>query len=105
MQSSPVALGWLPLVHYAGQPATSPRRILEIGPGTGAVTRRIVAALGSNDQLDLVELNGNFVRTLNHRFATEPAFQAMAPRSRVLHCSLEEPAMPIRPDHLRFAIE
>lgn len=78
------------LVHFVDQPAVSPRRILEIGPGTGAVTRRIVAALGPHDQLDLVELNGNFVRALNHRFATEPAFQAVAPRSRVLHCPLEE---------------
>ncbi len=79
------------LVRFVDQPTTAPlRRILEIGPGTGAVTRRLVAAMRPEDRLDLVELNGNFVRTLNHRFATELAFQAAAPRSRVIHCALEE---------------
>jgi phospholipid N-methyltransferase len=78
------------LVHFVDQPTALPRRILEIGPGTGAVTRRLVAALGPEDRLDLVELNGNFVRTLNHRFATEHAFQAAAARSRVYHCALED---------------
>jgi phospholipid N-methyltransferase len=38
----------------------------------------------------MVELNGNFVRILNQRFATEPAFQAVAARSRVFHCALED---------------
>src|SRR5437870_2641258 len=37
-----------------------PCRVLEIGPGTGAVTRRIVRLLKPDDRLDLVELNENF---------------------------------------------
>jgi phospholipid N-methyltransferase len=78
------------LVRFVGEPAPEPRRILEIGPGTGAVTRRLVAALQPEDRLDLVELNGAFVRVLNRRFDTEHVFRAAAPRSRVLHCALED---------------
>jgi phosphatidylethanolamine/phosphatidyl-N-methylethanolamine N-methyltransferase len=67
-----------------------PRRILEVGPGTGAVTKQIVHAMGVGDSLDLVELNGTFVERLEARFAAEPAFQAVADRARVLHCRIEE---------------
>ena len=67
-----------------------PRRILEVGPGTGAVTRHLVRHLGSKDQLDLVELNASFVECLNERFRSDPEFQPTAARSRVLHCPVEE---------------
>jgi phosphatidylethanolamine/phosphatidyl-N-methylethanolamine N-methyltransferase len=70
--------------------AAPAQRVLEVGPGTGAVTRRIVEALGPEDQFDLVELNDRFVERLNHRFESEPAFQAVASRSRVLHCPVED---------------
>jgi phospholipid N-methyltransferase len=42
------------------------------------------------DSLDLVELNGSFVQRLEHRFQTEPAFQAVASRARVLHQPVED---------------
>jgi phospholipid N-methyltransferase len=67
-----------------------PRRILEVGPGTGAVTRRIIAGMGQADSLDLVELNETFVRQLKDRFEQEPAFRAVADRARVLHSPIEE---------------
>ena len=35
-------------------------RVLEIGPGTGAVTRAILPLLGVDDRFDLVELNEAF---------------------------------------------
>jgi phosphatidylethanolamine/phosphatidyl-N-methylethanolamine N-methyltransferase len=66
------------------------KRILEVGPGTGAVTQEIVAALGPDDRLDLVELNESFVRCLQTRLVEEPAFAAVAPRTRVLHCAVQE---------------
>jgi phospholipid N-methyltransferase len=72
-------------VHIPGS-----RKILEVGPGTGAVTRRIIADMRATDSLDLVELNGTFVEQLNRRFEIEPAFQAVANRARVLHCPIEE---------------
>ena len=67
-----------------------PRQILEVGPGTGAVTRSIVSALGPEDRLDLVELNGSFVEHLHHRFRKEPDFAAVSDRVRVLHQKVEE---------------
>jgi len=71
-------------------PSSGPRKILEVGPGTGAVTRRIIAGMGPSDSLDLVELNETFVQQLKRRFEHEPAFHAIADRTRVLHCPVEE---------------
>jgi len=71
-------------------PISKPRKILEVGPGTGAVTRRIIAGMGQSDSLDLVELNETFVQQLKRRFQGEPAFQAVADRARVLHCPIEK---------------
>jgi phospholipid N-methyltransferase len=74
----------------AGTPADSrPRRILEVGPGTGAVTRHLIRSMQATDCLDLVELNQSFVDCLNERFRSDPEFQLAAPRSRVLHCPIE----------------
>ncbi len=78
------------LSRFVARQSPQPKRILEVGPGTGAVTRRIIHHMGHADLLDLVELNGAFVERLQHRFQTEPAFQAVADRSRVLHCPVEE---------------
>ncbi len=77
------------MARYVGQHAAGDR-VLEVGPGTGAVTSRIVRSLGPNDRLDMVELNDEFVRRLNERFATEETFRRAADRCRVLHCPVEE---------------
>lgn len=76
------------LVRYLGEPAGH-RRILEVGPGTGAVTRRIVEGMRADDRLDLVELNDQFVARLHQRFDTEPAFHAVADRAQIHHCPIE----------------
>jgi phospholipid N-methyltransferase len=78
------------LARFAAEPADPPRRILEVGPGTGAVTQRLVEVLGPHDRLDLVERNASFVACLAGRLRSEPAFQAVAERVRVLHCPVEE---------------
>lgn len=78
------------LARFVAQQPNGPRRILEVGPGTGAVTRHIVAAMAPQDQLDLVELNEAFVRSLEQRFQQEPAFHAVAARARVLHSAVED---------------
>lgn len=65
------------------------QRVLEVGPGTGAVTAQIVQRLRPGDEFDLVELNDRFVERLRERFAGEPSFQRVADRSRVLHCGVE----------------
>src|SRR5271170_6627901 len=62
------------LARFAAQQHPAPRRILEVGPGTGAVTETLVRGLGPEDRLDLVELNDRFVQRLRDRFQHEPAF-------------------------------
>ncbi len=74
--------------YVGGQPHVC--RVLEVGPGTGAVTSHIVRRLGPQDEFDLVELNAQFVDRLRERFASEAAFQRVAPRANVVHRPVEE---------------
>jgi phospholipid N-methyltransferase len=66
-----------------------PLRILEVGPGTGAVTEWIARRMTPDDRLDLVELNEQFVARLEHRFAAEPAFRRVRDRALVRNCAIE----------------
>ena len=77
------------LARYVGH-GPGRRRVLEVGPGTGAVTASIVKRLGPEDQLDLVELNDEFVRRLRERLASDGAFRRVAERTRVLHQKVED---------------
>ena len=67
-----------------------PRRILEVGPGTGAVTAAIVRQLRLGDRLDVVEINADFVAYLGQRFAEEPDFRKRRAQSTIMHCPLQE---------------
>ncbi len=66
------------------------RRVLEVGPGTGAVTSQIVRELRPNDQFDLVEINEQFADLLRKRFEEDRAYQPAAAISRVHTCPLQE---------------
>lgn len=66
------------------------RRVLEVGPGTGAVTTEIIHRLGPDDRLDLVELNARFADVLRERLANDPAWQPAASRVRVLEMPVEK---------------
>ena len=82
------------LARYVREPGAN-RRILEVGPGTGAVTCAIVKSLSPSDHFDLVELNDRFVARLRERFESDPSFRAVADRSRILHQRVEDlPAEP-----------
>jgi len=75
----------------AVRPATGRSlRILECGPGTGAVTREILPILGADDRLDLVEANVAFVDHLQRRFETDPVFARHATQCRLLHQRVEQ---------------
>ena len=67
-----------------------PRRILEVGPGTGAVTAVLVERLGPNDRLDLVELNDRFVARLRERSRHGAKISGRARACRVLHQPVEQ---------------
>lgn len=45
-----------------------PIRILELGPGTGVITRAIVKLLKPGDHLDIVELDQNFYKLVKSKF-------------------------------------
>lgn len=64
---------------------SGPRRILEIGPGTGAFTKRIVRHLREGDRFDLVEINRGFAEHLEKRFLTCDHYRKVADRCEV-HC-------------------
>ena len=66
------------------------QKILEVGPGTGPVTREIISRLGPEDRLDLVELNERFVGMLHERLEHDPAWNAIASRVRVMKMPVEE---------------
>ena len=47
--------------------ARGPVRVLEVGPGTGPVTRELLKRIGPDDVLDIVELNDDFVRHMEEQ--------------------------------------
>ena len=67
-----------------------PLRVLEVGPGTGAVTSEIVRRLPTGSRFDLVEINEEFADLLRHRFLHDPVFAKVADQSSVHCCPLQE---------------
>jgi phospholipid N-methyltransferase len=68
------------------------RRILEVGPGTGAVTNEIVRAMRPDDHLDLVERNEHFVAHLRARLEDSPilARANVDDQISLIHVSVED---------------
>ena len=77
---------WLACAMTRGlSPNRSPKRVLEVGPGTGAITRALLPSLGRGDELALVEINPLFCRHLERRVLGR--FRAAQPGLRVdLRC-------------------
>ena len=67
-----------------------PQKILEAGPGTGAVTSHIVERLRDEDRLCLVELNPAFAAHLRALFDQKPAFKQVASRCRIVEGSVQQ---------------
>lgn len=65
-------------------------RILEIGPGTGAVTRAIVAAMGPTDELVCYEINAEFVRFLENALRRDPTLCVAADRITIHNAPAQE---------------
>jgi phosphatidylethanolamine/phosphatidyl-N-methylethanolamine N-methyltransferase len=85
------------LAKYAGGNG-APRRLLEVGPGTGVVTDELIARLGPADTLDLVELNDRFVAALRERLSQDERWRLAADRVRIHHMPVEQLA-PEEPYH------
>jgi phosphatidylethanolamine/phosphatidyl-N-methylethanolamine N-methyltransferase len=67
----------------------APQRILEAGPGTGAVTGCVIERMRADDQLWLVELNPVFAAHLRHAFKERPSFRAVADRCHLVEGSVQ----------------
>jgi phosphatidylethanolamine/phosphatidyl-N-methylethanolamine N-methyltransferase len=76
------------LCRHVGQ--GSPQRILEAGPGTGAVTTCIIERMRPDDELWMAELNPTFAAHLRAAFETKPAFRAVAHRCHLVEGSVQE---------------
>ena len=76
------------LARHVGQGGA--QRILEAGPGTGAVTGGIIDRMRTEDELVMVELNPTFAAHLRQAFKTRPSFQAVADRCHLIEGSLQE---------------
>ena len=53
---------------------TTPARVLEVGAGTGAVTRHLGRLLSDEDELDLCEIQEDFARTIENEILTRTDF-------------------------------
>ncbi|GAB4209290.1 MAG: hypothetical protein OHK0022_40090 [Roseiflexaceae bacterium] len=64
---------------------SGPRTVLEVGPGTGAITRAIVEAMRPGDRLVLCELHEPFVEYLRQRFDQDPDFRRVRDQVTIIH--------------------
>ena len=90
-----------PLRRFHAGDATTATRILEIGPGTGAVTRAIAACMGPHDQLDCYEINREFVHYLRDAIHHDAALAPRADQIRIHHAAAQKLT---RTDRFDFAI-
>jgi phosphatidylethanolamine/phosphatidyl-N-methylethanolamine N-methyltransferase len=68
----------------------APQRILEVGPGTGAVTATLVDRMRDDDRLCLIEINQTFVTHLKTAFQERAPLRAKAHCVDVIHGRLED---------------
>ena len=78
------------MTNSAASNSHPPRRILEVGPGTGAVTAQIVRDMRPDDHLTLVERNEQFVHYLRDRLNSSDAFQKTRDRISLVHSGVED---------------
>jgi phosphatidylethanolamine/phosphatidyl-N-methylethanolamine N-methyltransferase len=77
------------LCRYVGDGA-KPQKILEAGPGTGAVTGCIIDRMRPEDELWMVELNPAFAAHLRSAFIDKPAFREAASRCHLIEGSVAQ---------------
>lgn len=68
----------------------TPKKVLELGAGTGAITTHVLPCIGPRDELVLCEIHPGFVQFLKRRIETEPAFLALQGRITLQAVSASE---------------
>ena len=77
------------LCRHVGEGLES-QKILEAGPGTGAVTGCIIERMRRDDQLWMVELNPAFAAHLRSAFKQKPSFRRVASRCHLIEGSVQQ---------------
>jgi phospholipid N-methyltransferase len=75
------------------KPLRGPRpaaRILEVGPGTGSVTREIARRLRAGDRLDAVEINPRFAQMLEQRLQRDPILTAYRDNIHIINAPVQQ---------------
>jgi phospholipid N-methyltransferase len=74
----------------AGRDTQAARHILEVGPGTGAVTVQIIQTMHPSDRLTLIERNEQFVAHLRERLNEIPGIESCRDRVSLVHSAIEQ---------------
>ena len=77
------------LCRYVGY-GSGTQRILEAGPGTGAVTGCIIDRMRQDDELWMVELNPTFAAHLRTAFREKPTFRDASERCHLIEGSVQQ---------------
>jgi phospholipid N-methyltransferase len=67
-----------------------PFTVLEVGPGTGSVTRCLISRLRPGDRLDAVEINPNFADLLARRLERDPDLVSRRHQVRILTAAVQD---------------
>lgn len=78
------------LCRHVGAPGSAPQQILEVGPGTGAVTSTLVQRMRPQDRVCLIEVNDAFVDCLRDALRTKAVYRAVANRCDLVHGRVED---------------
>lgn len=60
------------LNHHLDLRNSGPVKILEIGPGSGVLTKQIIRSIRPEDEFDIVEINEQFFELIDHRYRHLP---------------------------------
>ncbi len=74
--------------------APRPVCVLEVGAGTGAVTRHLGSLLTEEDELDVCEIDHDFADIIEHGVLNKPPFARMMARHRVHMLRMPVQALP-----------
>jgi phospholipid N-methyltransferase len=77
------------LTRYLRSPR-GPCRILEVGPGTGSVTREIARRMLPDDRLDAVEINGQFVALMEQRLEADRLLAPRRDQVQIIHAAVQD---------------
>jgi phosphatidylserine decarboxylase len=69
---------------------TGPRRVLEVGSGTGSIAAEVAQLLRPDDELWLCEFNDDFIQFLHERVATDSAFETVRENVHIFSGSILE---------------